>query len=310
MDTIHNSNNAHKTVSVVMATFNGALFLEKQIHSILAQSRMPVSIIICDDGSTDDTVAILKKFSNQYPVIKYFVNEERLGVIGNFKKAVSFANDADFIALSDQDDIWFPTKLEKLCEKMTSIDDGQAPAMVYSDLIVIDGNEKILNPSFWNELGHDGYRHNFQTLLFGNFVTGCTILMNQPMRHHFGRMPADVLMHDAWLALIAFSFGKVDSIREPLVQYRKHSTNAAFLNTYQKKKGTQKWIAHIKLLFTKNDYLTDQFQFVQMFMDAYGNLLKEEQAARVTIFLQLRNRSYLRKKLLFRSFFKNHWRPM
>ena len=307
MDTIHTSHKVHKTVSVVMATFNGALFLEKQMHSILQQSLMPVSIIICDDGSTDDTVNILKKFSNQYPIIKYFVNEERLGVIGNFKKAVSLASDADFIALSDQDDIWFPDKLEKLCENLSVIDDGQAPAMVYSDLVVIDGNEKILNPSFWNELGHDGYTHNFETLLFGNFVTGCTILMNQPMRNHFARMPADVLMHDAWLALIAFSFGKVDVIPEPLVKYRRHNTNAAFLTTYQKKNTIQKWLVHIKLLFTKNDYLKDQLQLVQMFMDAYGNLLKQEQAEKVNTFLQLRNRSYLRKKLLFKTFFKNHW---
>ena len=120
-------------------------------------------------------------------------------------------------------------------------------------------------------------------------------------------MPNDVLMHDAWLALIAFSFGKVNIIPEPLVKYRRHSSNAAFLPTYQKKNTTQKWMAHIKLLFTKNDYLKDQLQLVHMFADAYRNLLTEEQARKVDLFLQLRDRSYLQKKLLFRSFFKNHW---
>lgn len=307
MEPVQQSYIPGKQISVVMATYNGALYIEEQLASILAQTLTPTEIIICDDLSTDSTVSILERLAKQDVSIKYFVNEQRLGVIENFKKAVSLTSGIGYIALADQDDIWMPDKLEKLCKILSHIDTGQLPAMVYSDLIVINSEGHVVNNSFWNELGQDGYTHCFETLLFGNFVTGCTILMNEHMKKHFAEMPPHVLMHDAWIALIAFSFGKVTTIREPLVKYRRHNTNAAFLPTYRKRNIVKKLTDHVRLLFTKNNYLADQFQLVQLFMDAYENLLTEKQAARVALFLSLQNRSYLRKKIMFRSFFKEHW---
>ncbi len=298
----------HKTISVAMTTFNGARYLEEQVHSILNQTNPPIEIIISDDCSTDDTVQVIEKLKKQYPVIKYVVNEERLGVINNFKKAVSLTGDSDFIALSDQDDTWMPEKLQKLSERLAVINKADKPCMVYSDMVVIDDHKMIRNTSFWNELGQDGYRHCFETLLFGNFVTGCTILMNRKMREYFSEMPDHVFMHDAWLSLIAYALGTADEIREPLVKYRSHETNLVFSkNAYKKKTRIQRWLDHLKRVFVQNDFLVKQINLVEMFSEQYGHLLTLEQAGQVKIFLQLKNKSYLRKMMVFRRIFKVFW---
>lgn len=302
----HQMENGSKSISVVMTTFNGGRFLEQQIESILSQSLSPAEIIVCDDGSSDNTIEILE-FYQRKALLTYFVNEARLGVIENFKKAVSLAAPGNYIALSDQDDIWFPDKLEQQYLELFKIEDGQKPAMVYSDLIVIDGQNKILNPSFWNELGQDTYRHSFKTLLFGNFVTGCTIMMNVPMRFYFSQMPANVLMHDVWLALIAFSFGKVTAIKTPLIYYRKHDSNAAFAAGHVKKDRLTRWMDNLKMILTKNDYLDNELKLLQQFLEKHETDLTKEQRKLAWRFLHLQHKPFIYKKAVFRYFFKNEW---
>ncbi len=289
-----------------MATYNGEPYLEEQLRSILAQTILPGAIIVCDDRSTDGTVGILEKFRRQFPILQYFVNDGNLGVIRNFKKAVSLATGNGYIALADQDDSWHPDKLEKLYGKLASIDDQEIPALVYSDLRVVDEQMQVLNNSFWNELGQDWYRHCFQTLLVGNFVTGCTILMNQPMRSVFADMPAEVTMHDAWISLVAFSFGKALVVNEALVDYRRHAHNLAFVNDRRRKNILQKMAAQLKLILLPNDYLVKQLSMVELFNQMYGSRLNEVQSQYVTDFLELKGKSYLVKRMLLRTFFKDH----
>src|SRR6186997_149500 len=101
-------------VSIAMCTCNGERFLAEQLDSILAQSRPPDEIVICDDASTDGTWALLTTFAPKAPCpVTLRRNDTRLGVIGNFSQAMTLAT-GDAIALADQDDVWHPMKLEKL----------------------------------------------------------------------------------------------------------------------------------------------------------------------------------------------------
>lgn len=103
------------TVAVVMATYNGAKYIKEQLDSILAQ-RYPIQeIIIQDDGSTDDTLAIVRDYASRYPHIHLFQNEQNKGFNLNFITAFQRAS-ADLICISDQDDIWFSDKIEKQVE--------------------------------------------------------------------------------------------------------------------------------------------------------------------------------------------------
>lgn len=101
-----------RTISVVMCTYNGAAYLREQLDSILAQTLQPDEIIVQDDCSTDGTAEILAAYAERHPQLRFFVNERQMGVNRNFFSAMARAA-GDFIAISDQDDVWLPEKLER-----------------------------------------------------------------------------------------------------------------------------------------------------------------------------------------------------
>ena len=104
--------NVIEKISVVMCTYNGEKYIRQQLDSILKQTYPIYEIIINDDISTDGTVDIIKEYMIRYDNIHLFVNSKRLGVHPNFMAALVKAS-GDYIAISDQDDIWELTKIEK-----------------------------------------------------------------------------------------------------------------------------------------------------------------------------------------------------
>lgn len=100
------------TVSIVMATYNGERFIREQIDSIVNQSYPIHELIIQDDGSTDNTIDILRQYELQYPFVHIYENKQNLGYKENFRTAALRAS-GDFIGLADQDDIWFTNKIEE-----------------------------------------------------------------------------------------------------------------------------------------------------------------------------------------------------
>ena len=289
-------------ISVVMATYNGEKYLEQQIQSILSQTIKPDEIIVCDDCSTDGTIAILEKYKQQSQ-LSYIVNPSRLGVIENFKKGVSLVAADNYISLSDQDDEWMADKLERCARLLKTIDNKLTPRMVYSDLLLVDQNENILNVSFWNEVGQqERYQHNLQTLLFNQFVNGCTMLLNPALGQMFKDIPGNVRFHhDDWIAVAAFAFGKVESIKEPLVKYRKHGANV----TIKANKKPRNRFRSIKeqltnVLMGKDDFLAIRFELARLFYEKYALTMTNEVRQCFERFLELENRSYFVKKLAFR----------
>jgi glycosyltransferase involved in cell wall biosynthesis len=293
-------------ISVVMATYNGAKFLEEQIESILAQSITPSEFIVCDDHSTDGTSEILQKFA-QKGCLQYFINPERIGLVGNFKRAVSYTAKENYIALSDQDDLWLPDKLEKSIELLEKIQKTDKPSMVYTDLLLVDENNSLLNPSFFSVLGSHKYQHCLETLLFGNFVLGCTVLMNSSMRSFFEDIPeSKYYNHDAWITMIGFSFGQIGCINSPTVRYRKHQQNVTISNI-KKTNLLTRLINHAKNLLSENNFLEEQFELVGDFFKTYQNQLSASDLSLMNRFLILKNGSYFKKKLAFEKHFKKHW---
>jgi len=92
-------------VSIALATYNGERFLKEQLDSILEQSYTDIEIIACDDCSTDSTPQILEDYQKKDSRLKVYFNEKNLGFKKNFEKCISLC-DGDYIALSDQDDVW------------------------------------------------------------------------------------------------------------------------------------------------------------------------------------------------------------
>ncbi|WP_305661047.1 glycosyltransferase [Daejeonella sp.] len=291
-----------------MATYNGGLYLEEQLDSILSQTLRPAEIIICDDQSTDNTPEILENYRNR-GLLNYYINEERLGFIGNFKRAVSLCNPGNYIALSDQDDIWLPTKLSLAAEYIQKMDEPDSPAIVYSDLILVDQDKNLINPSFRDELGQGGYIYCLETLFFGCFVNGCTMLMNPAMRSYFSTIPEQgALNHDTWISMIAYTFGMADIVPEPQVYYRSHRDNASEVGGFKKKGRLGRLYAEIIHSFKKNDLFEDQISFAAEFYKTFQDKLSPDQKDLFIRFLNLKGKSWLQKKIALRMFFRGKWK--
>lgn len=294
------------SIAVLMATYNGALYLNEQIDSILNQTLPPTTIIVSDDGSDDGTITILERYA-AVEKIKFIKNDTRRGVVGNFINCLHQLPAGYYFALSDQDDIWHPGKLEESFHALQKIEHKDQPCMVYSDLCLIDAQKNIINRSFRNELGHHKYKHCLETLLFGNFVLGCTTLCNYSLKDYIIGMPIHPSFnHDAWMALVSYTFGQTYSIDKTLVDYRQHSNNVT-IRAHSKKTVLNRYINHIKQLFTKNDFLEDRFPIVDLFYSQYKSSMTSQKRMHFEDFLGLQNKSYLAKKIAFETAFYKHW---
>src|SRR5688500_7950774 len=102
-------------VSVCMATFNGARFIEAQVESILRELRPGDELVVSDDRSTDATMEKIRNFAD--PRVRMLVSPEA-GLVRNFENALRHAR-GHYVFLCDQDDVWLPGKLDTMCETLT-----------------------------------------------------------------------------------------------------------------------------------------------------------------------------------------------
>ncbi|HEX5710845.1 MAG TPA: glycosyltransferase family 2 protein [Sulfuricurvum sp.] len=204
-------------VSIALATYNGEMFLSQQLDSILAQSYINLEIIICDDNSTDSTRDILNYYAQNDQRIQLFFNETTLGLVKNFEKALSLCS-GEYIALSDQDDIWEKEKIESLIRHIGSA------SLIHSDAILIDATEVIFASSYSHYSHKILYKDIFSYLL-GNNVTGCTSLFSRKLLKYALPFPEGIFVHDWWLALCAYKHEGIVYYDQALIRYRQHAHN-------------------------------------------------------------------------------------
>jgi Glycosyl transferase family 2 len=218
-------------IEVLLATYNGGRFIAEQIESILRQDECDFTILARDDGSTDGTPDILQDYVERFPTrIRAFARTGNdRGIINNFRSLLQ-ASAADYVCFSDQDDVWLPDKLTRSRRAMEELQAKwgmQVPALVFTDLRVVDANLSTLYPSFWERMRIDPeVVYDFPGLLVNFVVTGCTVMANRPLVDLAVRMPQEASMHDSWVGLIASAFGRAAFVREPTVLYRQHGGNA------------------------------------------------------------------------------------
>jgi len=215
-------------ISIAMCTYNGAAFLPAQLQSIMAQSRPPDEIVICDDASTDNTRTLLQDFAakSSIPVTLHF-NEQNLGSVKNFERAITLCT-GDVIALSDQDDVWRNDKLERF---ETVLNSSPTAGLVFSDADVVDENLKPLNRRMWDEVGFDIHKRKLvrmgralEVLITGWTVTGATMAFRSRFVKLSLPIPDEIAMiHDGWIALTIAAVADVVALEDPLVHYRQHA---------------------------------------------------------------------------------------
>jgi len=209
-----------KAVSICMATFNGAQFIEHQLLSIVNQMNSEDELIICDDKSTDSTSEIIKKFKRKN--IRFFINQSRLGHVKNFEKAIGLSS-KEIIVLADQDDIWALGKLDRIVEAFTQIDNL---ALYQHSLKRIDQKENIIDAAF--RLFPNGSRNRLFfpfRQIFKCEVIGCSIAFRKNICEALLPFPKVVYAHDHWIALNSSFFGQIYFSSDVLASYRLHDNN-------------------------------------------------------------------------------------
>ncbi len=217
-------------ISVVMATFNGGLYLREQLDSILNCNRFDElvdEVIISDDNSSDNTIKIVKDYISKNRKIKLIKNEGK-GVKSNFLNAIKNAS-SKYIILSDQDDVWDKHKIEILFKEVQNTENKfELPSLVFSDSEIVDSSLNLLNESFFEFNNLDiTSRLNLKSIILKNVCQGCVVIFNRELSSYLYSMDTNRwVMHDWVLMIIAMQKGRVTFVNDKLIKYRIHGGNA------------------------------------------------------------------------------------
>ena len=261
-------------VSVALCTYNGARYLKDQLDSIASQTLPPHELVVCDDRSTDDTVAIVQAFASHAPFpVRLFLNPTNLGSTKNFEQAIQRC-DGDLIALSDQDDVWRPRKLERMVAAFSASPDVGA---VFTDGEVVDDRLRPLGYRLWEAAGFGpGRRERFEhgqaveVLLKNDVVTGATLAFRRDFLKAILPIPA-IWVHDAWIALLIAALGRVAIIDEALVLYRQHPRQQIGVMQRTRSSGLA-WVRSSlsDVLMNINGYVVKGDEEYSLYADQYG----------------------------------------
>lgn len=212
-------------LSVAVCTYNGEQYILEQLNSILSQNIPVDEIVVGDDGSTDNTVEVvrsrLSESSVQWSVIQ---NEKNLGYRKNFENVIAHTK-GDLIFLCDQDDVWVPEKTEKIIREF---DADPTCLMVFTDAYVTDSQLNVREGSLWDSFylseNIDSFSDSWEMLLNGYYITGATACIKRELFEK--SIPfSDIWVHDGWLGIHAAMYGTVRALPEKLIYYRQHDSN-------------------------------------------------------------------------------------
>ena len=224
------------TVSVALCTHQGAIFVAEQVHSILRQTHRVDEIVISDDASTDETIAVIEgtvavwaRSADDVPSLVMLRNSTAVGVTRNFEQAIA-ACSSTFIALCDQDDRWREDKIERM---LSRFEESSSLLLLGTDARMIDADGATFGGGLFATIAITDIErekvqsgHAFQVLVRRNVVTGATAVLRRELADMARPFPGS-WVHDEWLAIVAAasSPGGVNLLSEQLIDYRQHEGN-------------------------------------------------------------------------------------
>ena len=183
------------SISVAMATFNGEKYIEEQIDSIINQLETIDELIISDDGSSDNTINIIKKYKKSDDRIKLYYGPKN-GVKQNFANAINHCN-GKYIFLADQDDVWYDNKIDKVLDAFAT---SSATCVVHNADIVDENLKKIDKSYFEYRKSGKGKIKN----IVKNTYIGCCMAFNSSIKEKILPIPNDIEMHDQWIGILYY----------------------------------------------------------------------------------------------------------
>jgi glycosyltransferase involved in cell wall biosynthesis len=215
--------NGERLVALCLATYNPQLDLfASQIESLIGQTHQNWLCIINDDCSTEASWECIQRIAARDRRFRVSRNAERLGFYRNFERCLQLVPaDAAFVALADQDDYWYPYKLEKCLAAFQ-----KGTGMVYSDMEVAARGGEVISKTLWAT--RENNYTDLEALLYANTVTGASIVLQASLLDEllpFPNLPGDAY-HDHWIACVALTKGAIGYVAEPLYTWRQHEGNA------------------------------------------------------------------------------------
>jgi glycosyltransferase involved in cell wall biosynthesis len=221
-------NSPVQTISIALCTYNGQKYLATQWESLLKQERLPDEVVVCDDGSTDNTRALLRQLAAEAPFRVVVVeNEVQLGYNKNFEKALSLCT-GDLIFICDQDDFWLPEKLAFMEAYMAA---NPVVQVAFCNAFEADENLTIQGEPFWNRVRLDAFQKerwklglSMEVLLDGNRMMGCATVIRRGFMAKLIPIPTDIpgYIYDGWISLVGAAENRIQLIDKPLQLYRTH----------------------------------------------------------------------------------------
>jgi glycosyltransferase involved in cell wall biosynthesis len=204
-------------ISIALATWRGTAYLQEQLESLAAQTRLPDELVASDDASNDATIDLLEAFALRAPFeVRILRNDTNLGFAGNFDRALG-ACTGDLVFPCDQDDVWFPEKLAQM----------ERWAYSTSDVAIFACDTELTDTT----LAPSGRTKRGQLAALGlpmeAFVMGCCLAIRREFLDIALPIPAGFKAHDTWIVELADTLGLVERRAEVLQYYRQHGRNTS-----------------------------------------------------------------------------------
>jgi glycosyltransferase involved in cell wall biosynthesis len=210
-------------IAICMTTYNPRLDLfRRQVQSLRDQTHENWVCLVSDDNSRPDLYATIREELDGDERFVLSQSDERLGYYRNFERALGLVpEEAELVALCDQDDRWHADKLQTLRDAIQS-----GVSLVYSDMNLVDSEGSLVAPTYWTER-RTNYT-NMTDLLVANTITAAASMFPRGLLDYALPFPASLghAFHDHWIALVALASGRIAYLDQPLYDYVQHSTNA------------------------------------------------------------------------------------
>jgi glycosyltransferase involved in cell wall biosynthesis len=284
-----------KTVSIALCTYNGEEHIITQLESLINQTHKNIEIIIVDDNSCDNTFNICLLYAKNDSRIRVYQNEENLGFNLNFAKAMTLCQ-GEFIAISDQDDIWCLNKIEYLLAQW------QEPTVLIHHGYKIFTEEPV--PDIDSKPRNADKCTNIRYLLLGNYVQGCTVMFRRKLLECGFEFSSNVY-YDWLLGVVAYKNGYVQYCNTNLIYHRRHLTSSYYSVNRERKDFLSQQIQNINYFISSNLLNSDDEKFAIELVDKYELLFKRKYAISTAIwFMRHRKLAYWTKSKRF-PFFSN-----
>jgi len=279
--------NENKVV-VLLSTYNGEKYIKEQLDSILNQIYKNIKIIVRDDGSTDNTVQILKEYNNDGKIILYIGNN--IGHVKSYYWLLENSEKADYYSFADQDDIWFNYKIFNAVNAL-NYTGNEKPSLYFSDFDYC--NKDLIFISHKKPLK---LKINFYSVLLNNINWGFTSVINNKLRDMFLLMPShENIPHDYLILFLGYFFGNIIYDKYRCAKHRIHDNNVSmsYFNFFKH----QIWRI-------KNILLSDDLNFKKRwisFLNIYNYILTEEIKNEFKIYINVNNYFYYYIKKIFKN---------